>query len=682
MYNTDSSWQETINFTYNNDGQMLTASNTVGTMTYSYGFSYDDDGQVQSVTEPFGLSLSMTYDIYGNRTGVNDSLGGTVTSTYNSDNLLTGRTLTYSGQSLTVGLTYNSDEQLATVTRQTGMSTVGTASYSYTPAGQVQSISYLQGGSAIDSFNYAYDAAGRVTSAGSGPGVTTGGTMTYSYDGSGQLTGVSGAWANNYQYDLAGNLTSIGGQAVTVDLDNRLTSDATYTYQYDNEGNLTEKTNQTSEDTWFYTYNNANQMVSAQERTAPSGGTLEQSITYTYDAFGNLLEEDQTQGSGTTKTQFGYDGWNPAKAGSEGTSGYDLWYEYSSTSSGQTATVCYLNGDGVGQVFGRLAVSSGNATTNPVYINSAWLLTDMLGSVRDVTDLSGNFQENIQYDAYGNIVSQTVMSQTASAWLGRYTYAGMERNDATGLYYDRARFYDPGTGRFTSEDPLGFDAGDSNLYRYLQNRPSNAIDPSRFEPADFLSPTAALKYKDSIVFADEQLYFELAGKTPAIAPQKNLLRDIKAQNVPKGMEKQHAKELALAETLYGMNIRARQSLTALMSLRTNPGVKLHVQYIKGNGSNTDLEFAKHVAGAKQPGYYIYIGHGTGTDKEGVDVANVQAIKGALQNLNATTHVFFSCCFPEPINKAVPDKSRMDIIGLTGVTFPSKTQPYLLLCFGL
>jgi RHS repeat-associated protein len=51
---------------------------------------------------------------------------------------------------------------------------------------------------------------------------------------------------------------------------------------------------------------------------------------------------------------------------------------------------------------------------------------------------------------------------------------------ATGLQYNRARWYDPTTGRWISQDPLGFDAGDSNLYRYVNNQPTVATDPSGF----------------------------------------------------------------------------------------------------------------------------------------------------------------------------------------------------------
>ncbi len=41
--------------------------------------------------------------------------------------------------------------------------------------------------------------------------------------------------------------------------------------------------------------------------------------------------------------------------------------------------------------------------------------------------------------------------------------------------------YDPGIGRWLSEDPIGFEAGDSNLYRYVANNPTNHTDPSGLE---------------------------------------------------------------------------------------------------------------------------------------------------------------------------------------------------------
>jgi RHS repeat-associated protein len=86
---------------------------------------------------------------------------------------------------------------------------------------------------------------------------------------------------------------------------------------------------------------------------------------------------------------------------------------------------------------------------------------------------TGAVQDAITYDSYGNITNQT-----NPAYLGRYAWTGREFDVETDLQYNRARYYDPSTGRWMSQDPLGFDAGDSNLYRYVKNRPTEATDPS------------------------------------------------------------------------------------------------------------------------------------------------------------------------------------------------------------
>jgi RHS repeat-associated protein len=100
-------------------------------------------------------------------------------------------------------------------------------------------------------------------------------------------------------------------------------------------------------------------------------------------------------------------------------------------------------------------------------------LTDRQGSVRDITDNTGAVQDTISYDGWGN-----VLSETHPAWGDRYKWTGRELDNQTGLQYNRARWYDPTTGRWTSQDPLGFEAGDSNLYRYVMNEQRSLTDPS------------------------------------------------------------------------------------------------------------------------------------------------------------------------------------------------------------
>jgi RHS repeat-associated protein len=58
----------------------------------------------------------------------------------------------------------------------------------------------------------------------------------------------------------------------------------------------------------------------------------------------------------------------------------------------------------------------------------------------------------------------------------------MQLDTATGLYYDNARYYDSSTGQFISQDPTGFAGGNTNLYGYVNNDPTNLIDPTGLSP--------------------------------------------------------------------------------------------------------------------------------------------------------------------------------------------------------
>ena len=98
-------------------------------------------------------------------------------------------------------------------------------------------------------------------------------------------------------------------------------------------------------------------------------------------------------------------------------------------------------------------------------------------------DNSGTVVEHIRYDAFGQVTSVTdaQTGATLAEASTRYPYTGREWEADLALYYYRARWYDPTTGRFVSQDPIGFQAGDANLYRYVGNSVLNANDPSGLE---------------------------------------------------------------------------------------------------------------------------------------------------------------------------------------------------------
>ena len=112
----------------------------------------------------------------------------------------------------------------------------------------------------------------------------------------------------------------------------------------------------------------------------------------------------------------------------------------------------------------------------PPSLGIIWTLTDHQGTVCDLAGhwVDGTFRvEHVQYTAFGVPAIPGGLPGAV-----RTFYAGRDLDRFTGLYNNRARWYDAGAGRFISEDPIGFAGGDANLYRYCGNSPTNATDPS------------------------------------------------------------------------------------------------------------------------------------------------------------------------------------------------------------
>ena len=145
-----------------------------------------------------------------------------------------------------------------------------------------------------------------------------------------------------------------------------------------------------------------------------------------------------------------------------------LTTEFVNTGSVYVATHRYLYAPGTDQVLADLAVGSAAAVH--------WTLGDQEGSIRDVVAVTGLNQYAdvaIEYDSFGNVTNG---QQAASHLL----YAGRELDVETGYDYNRARYYDPQTGRFLSQDPAGFAAG-QDPYLYVLNNPMTFTDPSGLE---------------------------------------------------------------------------------------------------------------------------------------------------------------------------------------------------------
>jgi RHS repeat-associated protein len=111
----------------------------------------------------------------------------------------------------------------------------------------------------------------------------------------------------------------------------------------------------------------------------------------------------------------------------------------------------------------------------------SWAATDHLGSVRQLVNDSEQVVEHREYNSFGQITAlfdQAGAPKNVEAIDSVFAFAGREWDNDAGAYYNRARWFDPRIGRFLSEDPLGFEGGDTNLYRYANNDPLNNFDPS------------------------------------------------------------------------------------------------------------------------------------------------------------------------------------------------------------
>jgi RHS repeat-associated protein len=117
----------------------------------------------------------------------------------------------------------------------------------------------------------------------------------------------------------------------------------------------------------------------------------------------------------------------------------------------------------------------------------AFYEADGLGSVTSLTDGTGSAVSAYTRDSFGKAVS------TADTLGNRFRHTGREWDEETGLYYYRARYYDPSTGRFLSVDPI---LSEVNFHAYVTNNPATFIDPFGLRNCT-QTPLGVVCYQDS-----------------------------------------------------------------------------------------------------------------------------------------------------------------------------------------
>ena len=319
----------------------------------------------------------------------------------------------------------------------------------------------------------------------------------YGYDGLNRLTQEkltdartpANGKTTDYVYGPPGNRqskTETQGGTVTVtgyqyDPDDRLTTETktqgtnsqTTSYAWDANGNLTRKTepNQVT----LYGWDGDNRMI--QVKKGPSEATAQTVASYRYDAQGNRIGKTLADG-----TQIAYlvDGNMP----------YAQVVEEKATNGANTESTVYLYG------IERIRQMRGG--------QGSYYLGDGLGSTRLLTDDQGNLTDSYDYEAYGNLENQTGTTRNS------YLFAGEQFDSEAGLYYNRARCLDTGTGTFVSLDQFaGSPRRPASLskYAYANGDPVNVRDPSgNLGMGDALGAMSVMVTLGYIAYGGYQLY--------------------------------------------------------------------------------------------------------------------------------------------------------------------------------
>jgi len=269
------------------------------------------------------------------------------------------------------------------------------------------------------------------------------GTGNWTYDGVDQLTNetVASAPSNvngnvSYGLDPVGNrlsavssLSPISSTSTTYTADDWALSES-----YDDNGDVVATGGKT------FAYNSQSRL------TSMNGGQ----VTLTYDGMGNRVSKT----TGSVTTHYLVDDLSPT--------GYPQVVE--EVVSGAVARR---------YTYGLARISQDQV------IESVWTPSfyqyDGRGTVRMLTNAAGAVTDAYEYDAFGNLLDHTGTTPN------NYLYRGEQWDPDLSLYYLSARYYNPATGRFMSQDPYGGDVRDPaslHRYRYASGNPVNRIDPS------------------------------------------------------------------------------------------------------------------------------------------------------------------------------------------------------------
>jgi RHS repeat-associated protein len=492
LISTKDALNQTSSYIYNAAGQ-LTQSTDRKAQSTSYG--YDLAGRISSVTEPDGSTSSYAYDAAGRLTQKRHNLQTSSYSYDDGDRLTVEATQTAAG-STTLAYTYDNANRPI----QRKITFVGTGDPATTPSAPIQTTTYqwnkasqiiriaLSVGTTSATnpelvSTYTYDAAGRLASktlpaAANTPAnaqnIIQGIKQTYTFDVADRLSQIKYAKSDatlidqiDYTYDAAGqriSKTMLNGNSApetpmtaTFDAGNRMQTitlnpgkpeQKIYNLTYDNNGNLTKKQLSTDAnctvDCTDYVWDTRNRLTQIKQNQTTSA-------TYSYDAENRRIQTNITTNGTTNQVSYIY-------AGSQSVGEV----------RNQQLSHSLMTGLQMDEHIARIALNQGATPQVKTY------LTDALGSVIATAKADQSLEVGYAFSPYGQtqkvgVENQQLGSENSSQYTGR-------ENDNNGLYFYRARYYDPVLKRFISEDPISLDGG-VNVFGYVEGDPVSWIDP-------------------------------------------------------------------------------------------------------------------------------------------------------------------------------------------------------------
>lgn len=437
---------------YDLASRVTSRSNSNSTVTYVFDAAGELTSTRQAVSGGPSINLIYGYDADGLRTSFQSSVG------------------------TWIGYAYNHRKEMIQVQQWSGNAPFSWCDYTRDAGGEVVTRSDYSG--VRDDFTY--DGAGRLTYRNTVRNSDGASLLLrrYGYDLRDRRTWTTrnDAYGDTYEYLPDSELSRFRYQVYRPDQNFWNTAASTQTYAYDGVGNRTSVNNNGS--VVNYTANSLNQYTSITGVTiSHSDGrgnvTGYNGWTYTYDADNRLV----SAASSGYSVQFYYDPEGRlAKVNRNGA--WECRY-YDGT---QCYLRCQTNGIWIDFMTWGAAPDELLARWDAAHGGWSFFHQDPVNSPDVATNIWGTVVERYRYDPYGqpSILDPSWNVRSASTISNPWLFTGQEWMSDLGLSNYKNRFYSPALGRFLQNDPIRFDGGDGNLYRYVINNPINLTDTTGF----------------------------------------------------------------------------------------------------------------------------------------------------------------------------------------------------------